>query len=96
MGRFLLRRTQNIAGIISQSSLYARAVRRLQVLCREAGRLPSSCILSSEVVLESPEPHSKSAFSDVYYARIGDEAVALKALRIHIDSKAKVEKARQA
>ena len=68
-------------------------MRRLQVFCRQAGRLPSSCLISTEVVLEVLEPHCKSHFSDVYRGRLGKTPVALKALRVHIDSKAKVEKA---
>lgn len=83
---------QSISKLSSDSNIYARAVRRLQLLCREVGRLPSSCLLSTKVVLEVPEPYSRSAFSDVYRGRLGTVPVALKVLRVHIDSKTKVEK----
>lgn len=78
----------------TQGPLYARAIHRLQALCHEADQLPSSCIVASEVVLEQSEPFSKSAFSDVSSGRISNLRVALKALRVHKDSKAKVQKVR--
>lgn len=86
---------QSIASVQTQTAVYSRAVRRLQLLCRNSGRLPSSCLLASEVVVEGDgEPYSKSAFSDIYFGRFGDMPVALKALRIHVDDKKKVERVR--
>ena len=81
-----------IARITSEDAIYSRAVRRLQVLCQKAGRLPSSCLLQTGLVTEMSEPLSKSGFSDVYCGYVGKLQVALKVLRLHVDDKTKVMK----
>lgn len=58
-------------------------------LCRESGRLPSSWFL--DAVKDNNIP-SSSGYLDVYQGRLGEDWVALKELRVHVDDHAKVRK----
>jgi hypothetical protein len=53
--------------------------------------VPTSCILSKEVVRSSTEP-SRSNFSDVWKASLDGHAVALKVLRLHGDERDHIKK----
>jgi hypothetical protein len=53
--------------------------------------VPTSCILSKEVVRSSTEP-SRSNFSDVWKGTLDGHDVALKVLRLHGDERDHVKK----
>lgn len=71
--------------------LCSRSLSRLRALCRETSRLPASCSLPNNITY-GRDPISSSAFSDVYRGQLNGRAVALKALRIHVDNRVKVTK----
>lgn len=78
--------------VASDSVLYVRALRHLQALCRYTKYLPASCYLREPVTLLNQGPIHQSAFSDVYRGRLGAVDVAVKAIRIRLDNRVKVEK----
>lgn len=65
-------------------------MRALRFLCRESGRLPSSWFLKA--VVDASVLPSSSGFSDVYHGHLGEDRVALKVLKVHVDDHAKVRK----
>lgn len=85
--------TKAIASIDATDELYGRAMRRLRGLCRDAGCLPASCTLPSDITYDHI-PISSSGYSDIYRGLLQGRAVALKVLRVHVDTRAKVTKAR--
>jgi hypothetical protein len=85
------RLTQLLASFNSSDPSYPRGVRHLRRMCREADLVPTSCILSKEVVRSSTEP-SRSNFSDVWKGSLDGHAVALKVLRLHGDERDHVKK----
>lgn len=74
-----------------ESSLYRRALRRMQALCRYSKHLPESCHLRGSLELVDDCPVSQTALSDVYRGRYGQDDVAVKAIRVWTDVNAKVE-----
>jgi hypothetical protein len=76
------------------SDLYSRALRKLRDLCCKTGLIPEGCQIVDEILLEAEHPLSQSGFSDVYRGVCNGHPVAVKALRIHIDDRVKVQRVR--
>jgi hypothetical protein len=76
------------------SDLYGAGVKCLRRWCRTKGHLPSSCMLSTSIVLDSQHAISSSALSDIYRGEFVRTVVAVKTLRIHMDNQQEVRKVR--
>ena len=81
---------KNIALVGSGGPAYTRVVSILRFVCRETGCLPSSWLL--DAVVDTSVLPSSSGFSDVYQGHLGEDRVALKVLKVHVDDHAKVRK----
>lgn len=64
------------------SVLHAQCLRCLRKLCGRAGLLPSSCVLSEGLSLESTDVLMSGGFADIWRGKLGRKTVALKVLRI--------------
>lgn len=71
---------------------YARVLRRLQALCRYAKRLPRAWYTSGLLAFPESTPRHQSALSDVWLGRLGQIDVAVKVIRVRLDTVTKVEK----
>lgn len=85
---------QALSTIHSTNPLYKSAIRRLMAFCHLADIVPSSCKLPDDIPCDRVNPFSSSSLSDVYEGYLGDRKVALKSIRIHVNSRTRVRKVR--
>jgi hypothetical protein len=72
---------------------YAPLLHRLRALCRTTQSLPVCYTLKpDEVAMLSRYPIASSAMSDVYRGKRGHQIVAIKSLRLHVESPEKVHR----
>lgn len=71
---------------------YSRVLRRLQALCRYARRLPRAWSITEEISFPEQNPRHQSAQSDVWFGRLGQTEVAVKVIRVRLDTMTKAEK----
>jgi hypothetical protein len=83
----LNRLSKALGETLPSGPLYGQGVHLLRRWCRKWKRVPSSYALTDAVELDSPgSPFSSSALSDVYIGRSRGVKVAVKRLRLHVDS----------
>lgn len=93
MARLLKSFFSKTTGLLDpQSELFRNALQKLRQLCGRSNQLPTECYLSSSIRLEVKHAVSQGGFSDVYCGVMSGRQVALKALRIHVDDQARVNK----
>jgi hypothetical protein len=76
----------------SEKKLCSSVFKTLRRLCRMSETLPHSCRLAHQVQLESKQPVSQSALSDVFCGQYKGRKVAVKKLRLNRDNMAAVRK----
>jgi hypothetical protein len=81
-----------LAIVPKQSVEFTLGLKRLKRFCREHVALPSTCLITDDVVPETNIPLHQTNFSDVYRGRHQGELVAMKRLRVREDTKLRVAK----